>query len=84
MQPNTIPLFHFSSVGVEGSMLTALLSVLVRVTAFDILLPYSLLSAKPSFLYEASVSAIRELWKRLKTTTIRRESWLPELHDLSL
>lgn len=31
MQPNTIPLFHFSSVGVEGSMLTALFSVLVRV-----------------------------------------------------
>ena len=65
-------------------MLTAPFPVLVHITAFDILLPYSLLSARLSFLYEASVSAIRELRKRHKPTIIRRESWLPELHELSL
>lgn len=54
------------------------------VTAFDIFLAYSPLSAKLCCLWESGVSTVGELWKRYKTTTTSRESWLPELHGPSL
>lgn len=54
------------------------------VTAFDIFPPCSPLSAKLCCLWESGVSTVGELCKRHKTTTSRRESWLPEVHGLSL
>lgn len=54
------------------------------VTAFDTFPPCSPLSAKLCCLWEPGVSTVGEQRKRHKTTTTRGESWLPELHGLSL